>query len=141
MYSQPGNYSIEFFTPPYDFLAAAGSHYQPVPRLRSNGGLVRKQSYTPALTLTHEQWKNRDRGMGACCSSCAHGGACSGASHGVGLFDSGLDYEGWGMAEWAIAGLGTYALFSMFSTTKRGVEKVSRGAQRVRRAARVLKGA
>jgi hypothetical protein len=52
------------------------------------------------------------------------GCACSGALpglNGLGLFDSGTDISGWGPMEWAVVALGGFALFSMFSTTKRGV--------------------
>lgn len=62
--------------------------------------------------------------MGLGCSSCQ--------SKGVGLFDSGLDVSGWGIAEWAIAGIGIYALASTFVQTKRNYQRVRRVVRRRR---------
>ena len=73
-------------------------------------------------------------GLGACCDSCKHGGACSG---GMGLFDSGLSPTTWGWSEWLVIGLGGYMLTSMFFGAQRGVraagEGVRRGVKRGRR--------
>lgn len=41
------------------------------------------------------------------------------------LFSSGADLSGWGFAEWGVIGLGAYILYSVFSTTKRGVGAVT----------------
>jgi hypothetical protein len=57
-------------------------------------------------------WGASDCGMG-CCSSCASGGACSGHSHGMGLFDSGTDISGWGLPEWGIVGVAALAGVSL----------------------------
>jgi hypothetical protein len=76
------------------------------------------------------------RGMGACCSSCAHGGECD--SHkGLGLFDSGMDFTTWGLPEWGIVALGGYMLFSTVFTTKRAVGAARRipGNRRQKKAA------
>lgn len=74
---------------------------------------------------------------------CGCGGAGTCGSSGLGLFDSGLDYTGWGFPEFAIViGVGMFALYSMFSTTKRGVKSGYLGLEgaaqrrRKRRAAR-----
>ena len=63
---------------------------------------------------------------------CGCGGKCGGCGDGLGLFDSGMDLASWGIKEWAVAGVGIFALFSMFSTTRRGVSAVSGGVQRRR---------
>lgn len=117
MFSKVRNYSSEFYTYPYDFLAAAGSGPQRVPRLLPGGGLA-----------------------GACCSACAaHGGSCG--KKGVGLFDDPLNFDSWGMAEYAVAAVGAYALISMLFTTQKAAQSVAEGGRRVRRASRVLRGA
>jgi hypothetical protein len=111
MFKRVDNYSSEFYTPPYAFLAAPGSRPQPAPRLLPNGG-----------------------GLGACCSACA-------GHKGVGLFDDPFNLDSWGAAEYAVAALGAYALVSMFFTTRSAANSVVEGGRRVRRASRVLRGA
>ena len=63
------------------------------------------------------------RGMG--CPGC--GGRCQGLgrTRGLGLFDS-MDFTTWGVGEWAVIGLGLFVLYSVFSTTKRGVKSAGR---------------
>ena len=72
---------------------------------------------------------------GACCSSCAH--------KGMGLFDSGLDFTGWGWPELLVAGLGGYMIFSTIFTTSKGVSEIRRipGERRRRKAAILRKRA
>lgn len=70
-------------------------------------------------------------GMGSCCSSCAHGGPCTG--HGMGIFDSGMDITQWGWMEWAIVGLSAWGLTSIATSTGRGVRKVRGGVRKYRR--------
>lgn len=55
---------------------------------------------------------------------------------GLGLFDSGTDYSGWGLPEWGIIGLGAYMLLSTALTTSRAVTRVRAlpGERRKRRA-------
>lgn len=60
------------------------------------------------------------------------GGGC-GCEKGMGLFDSGLDLSGWSWPEYAIAAFGMYALWSAWTTTKRGVRSVGEGVRRTRR--------
>jgi hypothetical protein len=80
-YEQTGDWSWEFYPPPYDFLAPSDSVAVPAPVL-----------YTPASS---------GPGLG-----CACGGKC-GDCGGLGLFDSGLDLSQWGVGEWvAAAGIG-----------------------------------
>jgi len=64
---------------------------------------------------------------------CKAGLGCS-CNKGMGLFDSGMDFTTWGPAEWAIAGIGVYTLFSLFGDTKRGVARVGRVGKAVRKA-------
>ena len=72
------------------------------------------------------------------CPDC--GGTCN---KGLGLFDSGLDFNGWGFGEWAVLIIGGYALVSMLFTTSRGVSAVRRlpGERRKARAAAYRKKA
>ena len=48
------------------------------------------------------------------------------------MFDSGLDFSGWGAAEWLMVAAGAYVLFSVFSTTKRGYGQARRTYKRLR---------
>lgn len=66
------------------------------------------------------------RGMSCACGNGGLGCACLSGVNGLGLFDTGLDLSGWGPMEWAVIGLGAFALYSMVSTTGRGV----RGARK-----------
>jgi hypothetical protein len=61
---------------------------------------------------------------------------------GLGLFDS-ADFTTWGVGEWGVVAFGLYAVFSIFSTTKRGVGKVRRVTRksRARRKAALLREA
>ena len=68
--------------------------------------------------------------MGLCCSGCGCDGGCS---EGLVLFDSGTDYTQWAWPEWAVVGVGVYALLSMWTTTNRGVRAVREGVGRGRR--------
>lgn len=56
-----------------------------------------------------------------------------GCHNGLGLFDGGLDPSTWGVGEFAAVGLGAFALFSMFSTTKRGYRAAREGVKGARR--------
>ena len=67
----------------------------------------------------------RAPGLGCC------GGACN---RGLGYFDSGWDLSGWGVVEWLTVAAGAYVLFSVLSTTKRGVGRARRGYQHLRAA-------
>lgn len=53
---------------------------------------------------------------------------------GLGLFDGGLDFSTWGVGEWAAVGVGAFALYSMFSTSKRGYRAAREGVKSTRRA-------
>jgi hypothetical protein len=138
-YEHTGNWSWEFYPPPYDFLAPKNSVAMPAPVL-----------YTP-------QHYAGPRGTGV--SGCGCGGTCGGCggghSHGMGqddsttaapttlnlgtLFSSGLDFTSWGIGEWAIAGLGAYLVISLFSDVSKGTKKVTRSVSSARRRARKKK--
>jgi hypothetical protein len=66
---------------------------------------------------------------------------------GLGIFDTGLDWTGWGIAEYVTIGLGLWALSSMFGSAKRTGRAVAslaptkKGKSRRRRRARALKEA
>lgn len=64
------------------------------------------------------------------CAAC--GGKCG---MGLGLFDSGLDFSQWGIAEWTAIGLGTYLLFSVAGDTRRATDTVRATVRRRRRKA------
>jgi hypothetical protein len=118
MFARTSNYSNQFYSAPYAFLAAPGARSQTVPRLLPGGGLA---------------------GVGACCASCADHKPCAGK--GVGLFEDPLNFATWGVGEYAIAAIGAYALVSMFVTTRSAARSVAEGGRRVRRASRALRGA
>jgi len=73
-------------------------------------------------------------GMGCACGSLKCG---CGENLGLGLFDSGMDFTGWGWQEWLVVGLGGYVLVSTIFTTKRAARQVREGVRkRVRRTRR-----
>lgn len=65
------------------------------------------------------------KGMG--CSS------CNGCAKGMGLFDSGIDFSGWGPVEWIIVAGGGYMLLSTVFTTQRAATRVRKGVRKMRR--------
>ncbi len=75
-----------------------------------------------------------EKGMG--CAGC--GGKCK-SSCGMGLFDSGMDFSGWGWQEWAAVGVGGYFLTTVFFTGRRAARQVREGvSSRVRAGRRRL---
>lgn len=66
----------------------------------------------------------------SCCGSCACSKKKSCGTSGLGslggLFDSGLDFTGWGFGEWAVVGLGAYFAWKLFNDVSRGVSGVSK---------------
>lgn len=96
-YRSVPDYSVEFYQPPYNFLADKGSSYPEPPRF-VNGGL-----------------------SGACCSACEQSGSSCSGSSGVGLFDEG---ESWGPAEYVIVGTVAYTVLSLFFTGRRAVRAI-----------------
>lgn len=100
-----GSYSWMFDPPPYDFLAPANSAPMPAPIL---GGVARA-------------------GLGCGCG-CSGAGKCGGGhSHGLGLFESGLDYSQWTFVEWSLAAVGVYLVINVASD----MLSVGRGAKRI----------
>lgn len=124
-YDRVGNWGWEFDPPPYDFLAPPNSAPQPAPVLR-NGNVV----MPVPIVLTPS-------GVGGC--GCGCGGSCA-KSGGLGLFESGFDYTGWGVAEWGSIAFGGYVLLSlvgdMFSAgraARRGYRKARAPFERAKR--------
>lgn len=73
-------------------------------------------------------------------AGCGCGGKCGGCKasdntlgDGMGYFDTGLDYTGWGWQEWATVVLGAYVVISVVGTTSRGVRDAREGVRRGRR--------
>jgi hypothetical protein len=65
------------------------------------------------------------RGLG-CGGGCGNDirGKCSGTCAGLGLFDTGLDYTGWGFPEYTVVGLVGYMVLSTLMTTKRAARSI-----------------
>jgi len=109
-YDKTGNWFWEFYPPPYDFLAPRPAAKMPAPIL----------------------------GLGGC--SCGGTGRCGGGCghhHGLGLFESGLDWSQWGIPEWTVAIGGSYLVLSLMGDLFRVGRTVSRpvkGYVRKRRA-------
>lgn len=100
-YDQSGDWTWEFYPPPYDFLAPSDSVPMPAPVL-----------YTPE--------PSGPGGLGcACGGSCGHCSSGAGGWGGLGLFESGMDLNGWGVGEYVaaagVAFLGFKVLGSLFS--------------------------
>ena len=113
-YRNSGDWTWEFYPPPYDFLAPSDSAPMPAPVL-----------FTPGVG-----------GLSGChCGGRCGGHGCGrgGVAGGLGLFDSGLDLSQWGIGEWAIAGAGLYLALSLFGDTRKVAGKV-RVASRAREA-------
>jgi hypothetical protein len=100
-YQHTGNWTWEFYPPPYDFLAPGNS--RPMPPF-----------VYPA------------RGVGGCGCGGSCGGGCYG---GLGLFDSGLDVSQWGLGEWAAVAVGVYVLGSLVGDTRRAGRRAGRAVK------------
>lgn len=74
--------------------------------------------------------------LGLGCANCNGSCGCHKGLLGLGIFDTGLDFSGWGITEWAIVALGGYMLFSTFSPAtmrRRSVERrTGRALKKVR---------
>lgn len=79
---------------------------------------------------------HRAPGLSGCAGlgGCGCGGTCGG----LGLFETGTDFTGWGWQEWALVGVGSYMLLSTLFTTQRAVSRVRAlpGERRKRKAAK-----
>lgn len=110
-YAHTGNWTWEFYPPPYDWLAPRRAAPMPAPIL------------FPAPP---------SRGM----SGCGCGGSCGGCGgghvHGMGLFDSGLDFTGWGVPELAVVALGVYLVGSVLGDAGRARTGIKRAVRRRR---------
>ena len=80
-----------FDPPPYDFLAPKNSVAMPAPILGRGG-----------------------KGLSGCGCGCKGAGTCGGGdhSHGLGFFESGMDYSQWGAMEWGAIAVGGYVVVS-----------------------------
>ena len=83
----------------------------------NSGGLA---DYVAPFPFPIPQYLTPGNNRGLGCGDC--GGTCGCA--GLGLFDS-SDFNDWGFAEWATVAVVAWGLISMFTTTKRGVSKLS----------------
>lgn len=61
---------------------------------------------------------------------CADCGCGSKNLAGLGLFDTGLDWTGWGMGEWASIAFVGYVLVSMLNDTRAGIGEVRKRASK-----------
>ena len=91
-------------------------------------GLVQRYNWTP----DQEKQLRTAFGKGMGCGCSGLGCKCNG----LGLFDSGMDFSGWGFPEFAIVGIGAYMVLSTLSTTKRVARRVSSAASGAYRGAR-----
>lgn len=114
MYNRAANYSVEFFTPPYNFLAAPGSRVQSVPRLLPSGGLA-----------------------GACCSGCANKGVGLFDSFDPGSWGLG-EYAVVGLGAYAALSMFLTTRSAVRSVSKVG-KNLSYGKGRVKRAAQAFR--
>jgi hypothetical protein len=102
-YRRSGDWTWEFYPPPYDFLAPRDSVAMSAPVVYSVPG--------------------HNRGIG--CSCGGHCDSCRSSGAGLGLFDSGLDLTQWGIGEWAAVAGGVYLLSKLLGDVKR-VRKVAK---------------
>lgn len=116
-YVRSGNWDWEHYPPPFDFLAPRNSAAMPAPVIGVRGS----------------GW-----GMSGCGCGCKGSGACGDGDHshgGLGLFEAGLDYSRWTVAEWGAVAVGGYLVLSLvgdFFTAKNEVQ----GYRQYRRKAR-----
>lgn len=102
-----GDWTWRRYPYPYNFLFQGKAAPQPAPRL------------LPAAAA---------KGIGDCGCGCKGAGTCGGGdghSHGVGLFES-MDFNTWGLPEYAAIGFGLYIVSSIIGDTNRGVQRVRR---------------
>ncbi len=65
-------------------------------------------------------------------NGCGCNGQCGSCGEGLGLFDN-FSFGDWGIMEWGAGAVGAFVLFSVISTTGRGVTRVKRAVRRRRR--------
>jgi hypothetical protein len=105
-YDHSGDWTWEFYPPPYNFLAPRDSVAMPAPII-----------YTPLAR------------SGPGLSGCGCGGACGSChSHagGLGLFDSGFDVSQWGVGEWVATAAIGYLSLKILGDVSRGARSVKK---------------
>jgi hypothetical protein len=116
-YNKIGNWTWMFAPPPYGFTGPANP--SPDPPIRWNG-------------LS---------GLSGCAGGCGCGGKCGDKhDHGMGFFSSGMDFNGWGAAEWGIVALGGYLALSIIGDAFTVGRAAREGGRRTKRAYRALRG-
>jgi hypothetical protein len=117
-FDQVGDWSWQYYPPPYDFLAPADS-----------------VAIAPPVLFTRSSGRNHAHGEGLnglgggchCGGTCGH---CWGVS-GLGLFDS-MDMSTWGVGEWGVVAVGGYLAIKIFSDLSRGGRAVRKTVRRRR---------
>lgn len=69
-------------------------------------------------------------GMGHADCGCGCGGTCGGKTAGMGLFESGTDFSGWGIGEWSVVAVGIFAVWSTMGTVARGARSARKAIRR-----------
>ncbi len=121
-YDKTGNWTWEFYPPPYGFLGPRNP--APMPAMRWPPGLAGLSGGC---------------GCGGTCGGCGSGHD-HGHTVGMGLFESGFDWRQWSPAEWTFVAVGAYLTLSIVGdalAVGRGTKKVYR---RTRGAYRSLRG-
>jgi hypothetical protein len=116
-YDRTGDWSWEYYPPPYDFLAPADSVSMPAPILTAPGVAWRPSSPQMPIGTTAAGC-----GCGGTCGGCggghSHGGLGDGGLFNTGLFANPTDLSTWGVGEWATIGIAGYVLISLLHDTK-----------------------
>jgi len=100
-----------YLAPLLDRMAGGSSRFNPTPTMPRTGGWSGSRIATNGVPS----------GLSGC--GCGCGGSCQ---HGLGLFESGLDFSGWGIPEWGIMAVGGYLVISLVGdllSAGRGVKK------------------
>ncbi len=100
-YDSVGNWSWEYYPPPYDFLAPPNAAPQPAPFAFPQG-------------------------LSGCGGSCGCGGKCGGHKHGVSGFMDAFDFSQWDWTDYALAIGAVYLVSSLWGDTKRVKGRVSK---------------
>ena len=118
-YDRSGDWSWQFYPPPYDFLQPGDSVPMPPPVLGPGLEYRHGQRSAPAVPP-------KGCGCGGTCGGCG-----SGHTHGLGqgllgtgLFENPTDLSTWGFGEWSVVIVAGYLAVSVFGDTKKATKKV-----------------